>query len=125
MDVQSSPERFTLVSLRNAVFCVDCEMVSDSPYEVCTGCGSRSVVSLCRLLGGSLLGPGAKTKSNTKCIKYNLVVTVKVYEVAANDLNRVIGSITQIAQAGGNVQCLHLNVESVLASDRQSASKAA
>lgn len=124
MDVQSAPEGFTLVSMRNAVFCVDCEMVSDSPYEVCMGCGSRSLVSLCRLLGGSLLGQGTKSATNTKCIKYNLEVTVKVFEVAANDLNRVIGSITQIAHTGGNVQCLHLNVESVLASDRP-ASKAA
>src|ERR1019366_1275517 len=35
------------VPLLNAVFCADCETISDSPHDACTVCGSRSLVNLC------------------------------------------------------------------------------
>jgi len=38
----------------NAVLCADCEVVSDSASDVCAVCGSRSLLSLGRVLGGSI-----------------------------------------------------------------------
>jgi hypothetical protein len=42
------------VSLMNAVLCADCEVISDSSGDVCSVCGSRSLLSLGRILGGSV-----------------------------------------------------------------------
>jgi hypothetical protein len=38
----------------NAVLCADCEVISDSSGELCSVCGSRSLLSLGRVLGGSI-----------------------------------------------------------------------
>jgi len=44
------------VSLQSAVFCVQCEMLSDNNTPRCLACGSGAVLSLSRVLGGSLRG---------------------------------------------------------------------
>src|SRR5580698_7467247 len=42
------------ISLRNAVLCADCDVVSDSPHDQCLVCGSRSLFNISRALGGML-----------------------------------------------------------------------
>jgi hypothetical protein len=42
------------VALRSAVLCAECDVVSDSPHDVCMVCGSHSLVNICRILGGNL-----------------------------------------------------------------------
>jgi hypothetical protein len=42
------------VPLRNAVLCADCDVVSDSPHDVCMVCGSRSLLNIARIFGGTL-----------------------------------------------------------------------
>jgi hypothetical protein len=42
------------IQLMSAVLCADCEVISDSSGEVCSVCGSRSLLSLGRVLGGSI-----------------------------------------------------------------------
>jgi GAF domain-containing protein len=44
------------VSLQSAVFCVQCEMLSENNTPSCLACGSIAVLSLSRVLGGSLRG---------------------------------------------------------------------
>jgi GAF domain-containing protein len=44
------------LSLHSAVFCVQCELLSENNTPRCLACGSRAVLSLARLLGGSLRG---------------------------------------------------------------------
>jgi GAF domain-containing protein len=44
------------VSLQTAVFCVQCELLSDNNTSRCLACGSMAVLSLSRVLGGSLRG---------------------------------------------------------------------
>jgi putative methionine-R-sulfoxide reductase with GAF domain len=44
------------VSLRSAVFCVQCELLSENNTPRCLACGSGAVLSLSRVLGGSLRG---------------------------------------------------------------------
>ena len=53
MDASKTPG-INAVSLRNAVFCADCEVISDSPHETCQVCGSPSLLSISRILGGTL-----------------------------------------------------------------------
>lgn len=42
------------VSLPTAIFCVQCELISANTTPACLACGSQAVLSLSRLLGGSL-----------------------------------------------------------------------
>jgi putative methionine-R-sulfoxide reductase with GAF domain len=44
------------VSLQTAVFCVSCEIISKNNTPYCMACGSQAVLSLSRVLGGSLRG---------------------------------------------------------------------
>jgi putative methionine-R-sulfoxide reductase with GAF domain len=44
------------VSLPTAVFCVQCEMISANNTTRCLCCGSQAVLSLSRVLGGSIRG---------------------------------------------------------------------
>jgi hypothetical protein len=47
------------VPLLEAVLCADCEIISNSAGERCEICGSRSLLSLGRVLGGSIEGERA------------------------------------------------------------------
>jgi GAF domain-containing protein len=42
------------VGLQTAVFCVACELISENSTPHCLACGSKAVISLSRVLGGSL-----------------------------------------------------------------------
>jgi hypothetical protein len=44
------------VSLQSALFCVQCELLSDNNTPRCLACGSLAVLNLSRVLGGSLRG---------------------------------------------------------------------
>jgi len=44
------------VELQTAVFCAECELISKNNTPYCMACGSRAVLSLSRVLGGSLRG---------------------------------------------------------------------
>jgi hypothetical protein len=46
--------KLNAVALHNAVFCAECEVVSDSPYDRCLVCGSRSLFNIARMFGGNL-----------------------------------------------------------------------
>jgi hypothetical protein len=48
------------VCLQEAVLCADCEVISDSPHDFCRVCGSHSLFSLSRVLGGPL--PAQRTR---------------------------------------------------------------
>jgi putative methionine-R-sulfoxide reductase with GAF domain len=43
------------VPLQSATFCIQCEMISANHRTYCLACGSQSLLSLSRVLGGSLL----------------------------------------------------------------------
>jgi hypothetical protein len=114
-------QEMSVVPLQQAVFCVDCETVSNSPHDACKVCGSHSLVSLFRMLGGTLRG----NKQPEEPIKYNLELTVRVQEVSGTDLNRAINAVMRLAEVGSDLQCLHMNVESVLATAPRQALEAA
>ena len=46
----------SFIGLQTAVFCVECELISKNNTPNCLACGSRAVLSLSRVLGGSLRG---------------------------------------------------------------------
>lgn len=46
----------SFLSLPTAVFCVQCELISENNTPACLACGSHALLSLSRVLGGSLKG---------------------------------------------------------------------
>ena len=50
--IPAQPVHF--LSLQNAIFCVQCELISANNTSRCQACGSHAVLSLSRILGGSL-----------------------------------------------------------------------
>jgi GAF domain-containing protein len=76
------------VSLQSAVFCVQCELLSDNNTPRCLACGSAAVLSLSRVLGGSLHGQQT------------------AHLIADAELDRLVRSllytVPQVAEAGGN-----------------------
>jgi len=46
----------SFVTLPTAVFCVECELISKNNTPYCMACGSGALLSLSRVLGGSLRG---------------------------------------------------------------------
>ena len=39
------------VRLQQAVLCADCDVITDSPHDICLVCGSHSLLLLSRVLG--------------------------------------------------------------------------
>ncbi len=48
------PRNVTFLELRDSVLCSECELISYNNTDHCLACGSRAVLSLSRVLGGSL-----------------------------------------------------------------------
>lgn len=56
MSARISPSHLHFLSLPTAIFCVQCELISASTRNCCSACGSKAILGLSRLLGGSLQG---------------------------------------------------------------------
>lgn len=54
------PRVLNAVPLQNAVLCVECDVVTDSPNDVCMVCGSHSLFNIARVFGGKLPKQRAK-----------------------------------------------------------------
>lgn len=109
-----SEKGLSAVPLLNAVFCIDCETITNSPHDACTVCGSHSLINLFRMVGGTLRGQKKQLDGGgEKTAKYNLELIAKVRELPANDLRLIIESMTRLAQAGRAVESLRINVETV------------
>src|SRR5215469_8562207 len=56
MSARISSHQVHFLSLPTAIFCAQCELISANNTTCCLACGSKAVLSLSRLLGGSLRG---------------------------------------------------------------------
>jgi hypothetical protein len=71
--------------LLDAVLCADCEIISNSRGDHCEVCGSRSLLSLARILGGSA-GPIRAVVSNLTPNELRNTFTVLVNPEASHTL---------------------------------------
>jgi len=63
--------------LLEAVLCADCEIISNSAGDRCEICGSPSLLSLGRVLGGSVEGPrAAMVQSDANPLRHGFTVLV-------------------------------------------------
>jgi GAF domain-containing protein len=54
MSARLPASQIHFLSLPTAIFCVQCELISANTTPACAACGSKAVISVSRLLGGSL-----------------------------------------------------------------------
>jgi GAF domain-containing protein len=52
----ATAQHANFLSLQTSVFCAECEMISENTTNFCLACGSQALLSLSRVLGGSLRG---------------------------------------------------------------------
>lgn len=84
----------SLLPLSNAVFCLDCEVISNSHREECPACKSRSVVSLARMLGGSLLTH--RSLQEHEGVLFDIKMSVELEQMHAKDVSATIERITTV-----------------------------
>ena len=52
----ATAQKATFLSLQSAAFCAECELISENNTPYCLACGSKALLSLSRVLGGSMKG---------------------------------------------------------------------
>ena len=80
------------VSLQSAIFCVQCELLSENNTPRCLACGSGAVLSLARVLGGSLRGQQTA----------HLIADAELDRLVRSLLYSVPNNMPQVAEAGEN-----------------------
>ena len=104
-----------VVPLSSAVFCLDCEVISQSRTDECPGCHSRSLLSLGRILGGSLHD---RKPQESECGSFDITLTVSVQRMHANEVNTTLEGLTTVIGrrlAQGRAS-FHINVQPAVGS---------
>ena len=101
-----------VLPLLNAVFCLDCEVISSSRGDECPACKSRSLVSLARMLGGSLLAHKAQHSHLSKTGLFDITIAVELQQVHARDLSTTVERLTSVIgpKLAGDRASFHINV---------------
>lgn len=96
----------SFIEMQSAVFCVECELISKNNTPYCLACGSRAVLSLSRLLGGSLQGQQ------------------RTHVIADAELDHLVRELLRTVPSSGSVVAQHDRVSpsfSILAPSRHHA----
>jgi hypothetical protein len=109
------------VPLSNAVFCLDCEYISSSRGDECIACNSRSLMSLARMLGGSLLAHKAQQLQG-ESVAFDVSITVELKHVHARDLSTTVERLTSVVgpRLSREEAALHVSVKPTARSGQQS-----
>jgi hypothetical protein len=83
-----------LVPLLNAVFCLDCEVISASRCDECPACKGRSLVSLARMVGGSLFAH--KLHGSSERVLFDVHISIELHQTQAKDLNATLEDLTRV-----------------------------
>ena len=85
-----------VLPLWNAVFCLDCEVISSSRGDECGACKSHSLVSLARMLGGSLLAHKAHHSQEWESGLFDVTITIELQQMYAKDLSTTVERLTTV-----------------------------
>jgi GAF domain-containing protein len=91
------PGEVSFVSLQSAVFCAECEVISQNNTPYCLACGSRALLSLSRVLGGSLRG------QNTA----RLVADAELDKLVRELINTVPAPVSEPQHSSSAMQARH------------------
>ena len=82
--------------LWNAVFCLDCEVISNSRGDECLACNGRSLVSLARILGGSVYAHREYKSRQNESGLFNIAITVELRGMSPYDLTTTLEKFTDL-----------------------------
>ena len=85
-----------VVPLWNAVFCLDCEAISSNRGDECAACKSRSLVSLARMLGGSLLAHRAQHFQEWDSVSFDITIAIELQQMHAKDVSTTVERLTTV-----------------------------
>ena len=113
------------VSLHNAVLCVNCECVTNALSDECIVCGSRSLISLARMLCGTEESHKAYySKKNENVLLFDAEITITLKQIEPKDLSATVEGIANLILPSIG-RSFHINVEPVVGSCKADAAKAA
>lgn len=98
--------------LWNAIFCLDCEVISSSRGDECPVCNGRSLVSLARVLGGSLFAHREQASQERENKLFDLTIAVDLQQMAAKDLTATLERLTGVIapKLARDQATFHINV---------------
>lgn len=82
--------------LWNAVFCLDCELINNGESNECPACGGRSIVSLSRILGGSLYAHREHQSRERGTELFDITIAVELERMLAKDLTTTLERLTTV-----------------------------
>ena len=103
----------SVLPLWNAVFCLDCEVISESQGDECPSCKNRSLVSLARMLGGSLSVRRKRQLREDEGGLFDITITVELQQMDAKDLTTTLERLTNVIaqQLARDQAALHIKVQ--------------
>ncbi len=106
------------VPLQSAVLCVDCECVTDGRSDECLVCGSRSLLSIARIVGGTLSREADGCQKDKNVVLYDLEITVDLKLIEPRDLSATLEGVASLIgpRLGRGRACCHIKVEPVAGS---------
>jgi hypothetical protein len=101
------------------VFCLDCEVISNSRGAECTACHSHSLLNLGRILGGSLRDQQGEAQSGL----FDITLTVNIQQMHANDVNTTLDGLTRVIglRLAEGQASFHIDVQPRAGSSRRAA----
>jgi hypothetical protein len=105
----SNHSEAVVLPLWNAVFCLDCEVISNGRGDECAACKSRALVSLARMLEGSLLAHSAQRGGGL----FDVTITIELQQMNAKGLTTAVERLTGVigAKLALDRASFHINVE--------------
>jgi hypothetical protein len=102
-----------VLPLWNAVFCLDCEVITSSRGDECPACKSGSLVSLARMLGGSLLAHRLQQFQEWESGLFDITITVELQQMHAKDLSTTVERLTGVIgpKLARDRASFHINVK--------------
>ena len=102
-----------VLPLWNAVFCLDCEVISSCRDDECPACKSRALVSLARMLGGSLLAHRAQHSQECESGLFDITIAVELQQMHAKDLSTTVERLTSVIgpKLARDRAAFHINVK--------------
>jgi hypothetical protein len=86
-----------VLPLSSAVFCMDCEVISSSRSDECAVCKSRALLSLDRILGGSLLAHRVERERESGL--FHITVAIELQQMPAKDWRATVERLTSVIGA--------------------------
>ena len=99
--------------LLNAVFCLDCEVISNSRRDECPACKGRSLVNLARILGGSLYAHREQRSQECETESFDIRITVDLQRMCAKELIATLERLTAVIapMLARDQATFHINVK--------------